>query len=113
MPGLSIEEYIKQKRQEQRESQTAQGVAVSDAVYITAEEYAAKMHTTANTVRVQCRNGEIPGVIKRGKRWYIPAAPTHSEEEFSELLQENARLKATLDILRGILNQAEGGKVYG
>lgn len=101
---MTLEEFIKQKQQERRKQQQNAAEPIVDMSYITVEEYAKKMNIHENTVRIQCSRGDIPNAVKRGHRWYVPVKPAHSDEDFGKLLEENARLKATLNILKNILH---------
>ena len=105
---ITIEEFmLRHKKEEMKKNPEA--VRAEGVEYITAEEYADKMHTSANTVRIRCRNGEIAGAIKIGKRWCVPIKSAHSDEAYMALLEENARLKATLGILKGIIAEVQYG----
>ena len=41
--------------------------------YITLAEYAVKNNLLPNTVRRKCLRGNVPGAIKVGRDWLIPA----------------------------------------
>ena len=90
---MSVDEFIKQRRQEK----ALEGLR-SDVEYIKADEYAAKIYRSVTTVNIMCREGKIPGAVKSGKFWFIPVEDK-IPEEYKKLIEENAMLKEKLRLI--------------
>ena len=99
--AIDLGEFMRQKKADSRLQQQI----AKDLEYITAEEYAAKMCMSADTVRRRCRDGQMPNAIKDGKKWLIGIEPTFSREEYDKVKLENAELRNTLKIILTILNE--------
>lgn len=51
--------------------------------YVTAPEYARYWSLSRDTVARLCREGQIPGAVKRGRNWRIPVTelePNHGRD---------------------------------
>jgi len=43
--------------------------------WLTVEEYAERRRTTVAAMHQRLRRGQVPGALKDGRRWLIPAVP--------------------------------------
>ena len=86
---MNLEDFMRQKKSQMQNRS-------EDLEYISAEEYAVKLHISAGAIRKRCREGKIPNAIKEGSRWLIGIKPTFSREEMEKLQSENVKLKDTL-----------------
>lgn len=73
-------------------------------MYMTVKQAAAKWHISDRRVRVLCSEGKIPGVIREGRNWKIPADAKKPEDDryktTASLLAIIDRKKAELDARR-------------
>ncbi len=86
---MNLEDFMRQRKSQMQNRS-------DDLEYISAEEYAIKLHISAGAIRKRCREGKIPNAIKEGSRWLIGIKPTFSREEMEKLQSENVKLKDTL-----------------
>lgn len=98
--SMDLSEFMRQHRAKNNAPEKIQ-----DMEYISVEEYAQKMHVSADAVRKRLREGKIANAIKDGKRWMIGIVPTFSREEYDKIKLENAELKNTLRILKSIISE--------
>jgi hypothetical protein len=47
----------------------------SGVEWLTVEEYAERRRTTVAAVHQRLRRGQVPGALKDGRRWLLPALP--------------------------------------
>lgn len=61
--------------------------------FVTAEEYAAAHHVTSVAIRKKCRRGTLPGAMKIGRDWVIPADAPYSDARVTSGKYRNWRRK--------------------
>ena len=65
--------------------------------YIPLTEYAAKNNLLPNTVRRKCLRGSVPGAVKVGRDWLIPANAPYTDERVKTGKYKNWRTKKTAE----------------
>jgi hypothetical protein len=55
------------------DEQLAAQVVSHSTEWLTVEQYAERRHTTPGAVRQRCLRGQVPGAVRDGRRWLIPA----------------------------------------
>lgn len=56
-------------------------------------EYAARLGLTANAIRRRCIRGTLPGAVKLGRDWFIPADTPYTDSRVKSGNYKNWRKK--------------------
>lgn len=56
------------------EEELERRLAAQTPAWLTVEEYAERMRTTPAAIRARLERGRVPGALKEGRRWLIPAS---------------------------------------
>lgn len=57
-------------------------------------EYAARIGLTPNAIRQRCIRGTLPGAVKLGRDWFIPADAPYTDSRIKSGQYKNWRKKA-------------------
>lgn len=63
--------------------------------FITIAEYAARIGKDTSTVRQKCLRGTLPGAIKIGRDWLIPADATYPDKRIKSGNYKDWRKKSS------------------
>ena len=60
-------------------------------------QYAAQLGLTANAIRRRCIRGTLPGAVKMGRDWFIPADAPYTDNRVKSGEYKNWRKKASAE----------------
>lgn len=61
------------------------------------EEYAARIGKAGITVRQKCQRGTLPGAVKLGRDWFIPADVPYTDNRVKSGEYKNWRKKSSAE----------------